>query len=233
MTEWVTEISSSGKDSVIRGVPLEEVMDLSFTEAIWLTLTGEKPTEKEEEMFNVVLSSCVDHGLGSPSTISARTVQSGGNPMNTSVAGGILAQGESHGGAGEECMRLLQSDKSAEEIVDEYLENGERIPGLGHRVYEEKDPRTEKMFEKAEELGIAGEHISKIKEIQKIMADRKLRLALNVDGGIAGVMSDLEIEPELGKGIFIIGRVPGLVAHVREEMDEKPFRREDGVYKGK
>jgi len=233
MTEWETEISSSGKDSVVRGVPLEEVMDLSFTEAIWLTLTGKKPSEKEEKMFNVVLSSCVDHGLGSPSTIAARTVQSGGNPMNTSVAGGILAQGESHGGAGEECMRLLQSDKSAEEIVNDHLENDERIPGLGHRVYEEMDPRTQKMFETAEELGISGENIAKIKEIRDILAEKKIELVINVDGGIAGVMSDLEIEPELGKGIFIIGRVPGLVAHVREEMDEKPFRRENGVYKGK
>lgn len=232
MTEWETEISSSGKDSVVRGTPLEDVMDMSFTKAIWLTLTGEKPNEKEEKLFNTVLSGCIDHGLGSPSTISARTIQSGGNPMNTSVAGGILAQGESHGGAGEKCMKLLQSDKSAEEIVDEHLESEERIPGLGHRVYEDKDPRTEKMFNRAEELDLAGENIKKIKKIRDILAEKKVELVINVDGGIAGVMSDLGFEPELGKGIFIIGRAPGLVAHVREEMDEEPFRREEGTYKG-
>jgi len=233
MTEWETEISSAGKDSVIRGVSIEEVMELSFTKSIWLTLTGEKPSEDEEELLNVVLSSCVDHGLGNPSTIAARTVQSGGNPMNTSVAGGILAQGNSHGGAGEECMRLLQSNKTAREIVEEYLEEDKRIPGLGHRVYDEEDPRTTKMFSKAKELDLAGENIEKIKEIREILAERKTDLVINIDGGIAGVMSDLGLEPELGKGIFIIGRIPGLVAHVREEMDQKPFRREESSYKGK
>ena len=71
-----------------------------------------------------------------------------------------------------------------------------------------------------------------MREIQEVFADRKVRLVLNVDAGIAAVMSDLGWEPELGKGFFIISRTPGLVAHVREEMDEPDFRREEGEYKG-
>lgn len=232
MTNWETQISSAGEDTVIRGKKLEEVMEMTFTESIWLILTGETPTEKEKEIFDTVLSSSIDHGLGNPSTIASRTIQSGGNKMNTSVAGGILAQGEKHGGAGEETMRLLQSKKSPEKIVKNHLDQGKRIPGLGHKVYEEKDPRTEKMFQKAEKNNLDGKYIQKMKDIQKELAEQKTDLVINVDGGIAAVMSDLGWEPELGKGIFIIGRTPGLVAHVREEMDEKPFRREESEYKG-
>jgi citryl-CoA lyase len=230
--EWKTEISSSGKDSVVRGVLREEVMDMQFADAIWLILKGEKPSEKESEIFNTVLSSSIDHGVGNPSTVSARTVQSGGNEMNTSVAAGILALGDKHGGAIEECMEILQSEESAEEIVDEYLENGDKIPGLGHKVYTEEDPRAAKIFEEAEELDIAGKHTEKIKRIQEVFSDRKVELVLNVDAAIAAVMSDLGWEPELGKGFFIISRTPGLVAHVREEMDEEDFRREEGGYTG-
>ena len=232
MTDWETEISSSGEDSVVRGVPREEVMDMDFADAIWLLLKGEKPSEKESEIFNMILSSSIDHGVGNPSTVSARTVQSGGNDMNTSVAAGVLSLGDAHGGAIEECMEILQSEKSAEEIVEEYLESGDKIPGLGHKVYDEEDPRTAKMLEKAEELDISGENVEKMREIQEVLADRKVRLVLNVDAGIAAVMSDLGWEPELGKGFFIISRTPGLVAHVREEMDEPDFRREEGEYKG-
>lgn len=232
MTDWKTNIASSGKDAVIRGVDHEEVMEMEFADAIWLVLTGEKPSEQESELFNTILSSSIDHGVGNPSTVSARTIQSGGNEMNTSVAGGILALGDKHGGAIEDCMKMLQDGKTAEEIVSEKLGQGKKIPGLGHKVYDEKDPRAEKIFQKAEELDVAGEHTEKMKAIQKEFAEQKIPLVINVDGAIAGVMSDLGWDHRLGKGLFIIARTPGLVAHVREEMDEEDFRREKGKYTG-
>jgi citryl-CoA lyase len=150
--------------------------------------------------------------------------------MNTSVAAGITALGDKHGGAIEEAMKLLQSEKSAENIVEEKLEKGEKIPGLGHKVYEDQDPRAQKIVEKADELGLKGEFTEKMMEVQEVLSEEKVDLVLNVDGAIAGVMSDLGFEPELGKGFFIIARTPGLVAHVREEMDEEDFRREKGEY---
>ena len=152
--------------------------------------------------------------------------------MNTSVAGGILALGDSHGGAIEECMEILQSEKTADEIVSDYLEKSDKIPGIGHKVYSDEDPRAQKMLEKAEELNLAGENVEKMKEIQSVFAERKVDLVMNVDGAIAAVMSDLDWDPELGKGFFIIARTPGLVAHVREEIDEENFRRENGKYVG-
>ena len=232
MTEWKTEIASSGKNAKIRGKDLENVMDMEFADAIWHLLTGEEPGPEESDLFNTVLSSSIDHGVGNPSTVSARTVQSGGNDMNTSVAAGVLALGDKHGGAIEEGMKILQSEKTAEEIVEQYLENGEKIPGLGHKVYDDEDPRAEKMFQKAKDLGLAGQYTEKMKEIQKIFAEKKIPLVINVDGAISGVMSDLGWDYRLGKGLFIIARTPGLVAHVREEMDEDDFRREDGEYVG-
>jgi citryl-CoA lyase len=207
-------------------------MDMEFADAIWLLLKGEKPSEKESKIFNTILSSSIDHGVGNPSTVSARTVQSGGNDMNTSVAGGVLALGDKHGGAIEECMRILQSQESAHEIVERYLENDDKIPGLGHKVYDDQDPRAQKLLQKAEDQGLAGDSIEKMREIQEVFADEKVSLVMNVDAGIAAVMSDLGWSPELGKGFFIIARTPGLVAHVHEEMDEPDFRRQDGEYKG-
>ena len=232
MTEWKTSISSTGEKAQVRGKALEDVMEMDFSDAIFLLLKGERPTEEESEMFKTVLSSCIDHGVGNPSTVAARTVQSGGNDMNTSVAAGISALGDKHGGAIEEAMDLLQSEASTEEIVKEKLKNGEKIPGLGHKVYQDEDPRSQKILEKAEELGLKGEFSEKMLEIQRVFEEEKIGLVLNVDGAVAGIMSDLGFEPELGKGFFIIARTPGLVAHVREEMDEKDFRREDGEYTG-
>ncbi|PSG99499.1 MAG: citryl-CoA lyase [Nanohaloarchaea archaeon SW_7_43_1] len=232
MTEWKTSVSSSGEDANVRGESIKEVMDMDFSDAIFLTLKSEIPGEEESEMFKTILSSCIDHGVGNPSTVAARTVQSGGNDMNVSVAAGISALGDKHGGAIEGVMRLLQSKNSAEEIVEEKLLKDKKIPGLGHKVYDEKDPRTEKIFKKAEELGLEGECTEKMKAVQRVFSDRKVSLPINVDGAIAGVMSDLGWDHRLGKGLFIIARTPGLVAHVQEEMDKEDFRRESGEYTG-
>ncbi|MFB6204769.1 MAG: citryl-CoA lyase [Candidatus Nanohaloarchaea archaeon] len=232
MTDWKTSISSSGEDAVVRGVPQEEVMEMDFADAIWLLLTGEKPSEDESELFNTVLSSSIDHGVGNPSTVASRTVQSGGNGMNTSVGAGILALGDLHGGAIEDCMAMLQQEKDPEDIVEERLESGDRIPGIGHKVYDDEDPRARKIIEKAEDLGLDGEYTEKMRSVRETFAEEKVELVMNVDGAIAAVMSDLDWDHRLGKGLFIIARTPGLVAHVREEMDEDPFRREDGEYTG-
>lgn len=232
MTEWKTEISDSGEDAVVRGKDLDEVMAMDFADAIWLTLTGKEPSEKESEIFNTIMSSSIDHGVGNPSTVSARTVQSGGNGMNTSVAAGVMALGDKHGGAIEEAMKLLQDDKTAEEIVEEYLESGDTIPGIGHKVYTDEDPRAVKILEKSQELGISGDGVEKMMKIRDVLSEKKVDLVLNVDGAISGVMTDLGWDYRLGKGIFIIARTPGLVAHVREEMGEEDFRREKGEYEG-
>ncbi|PSH00642.1 MAG: citryl-CoA lyase, partial [Nanohaloarchaea archaeon SW_7_46_7] len=106
------------------------------------------------------------------------------------------------------------------------------IPGLGHKVYDDRDPRVEKIFQKAENLGLKGEYREKMKEIKNVFAEKKVPLVINVDGAISAVMSDLHWDYRLGKGLFIIARTPGLVAHVREEMDEQDFRREEGEYIG-
>lgn len=232
MTDWKTNISSSGEDAEIRGEKLENVMEMEFSDAIWLTLKGEKPSKEESEIFKTILSCSIDHGVGNPSTVSARTVQSGGNGMNTSVAAGVMALGDKHGGAIEDCMKMLQTEKNAEEIVEEKLGKGETIPGIGHKVYEEEDPRALKILKKARALDLAGKKVEKMLSVKEVFAERKVELVLNVDGAIAAVMSDLEWDYRLGKGIFIIARTPGLVAHVHEEMDEKDFRREDGEYLG-
>lgn len=230
MTDWKTSISSRGKDAVVRDVPLEEVMDMDFADAIWLILTGETPSEEESEMFNTILSSSIDHGVGTPSNVSARTVQSGGNSMNASVAAGVLALGDSHGGAIEDCMEMLQRDADAETLVEEYLADGRTIPGIGHKVYKDEDPRATKIIERAEELGLASEAVDKMTGVRDEFARQKVDLVVNVDGAIAAVMTDLGWDHRLGKGLFIIARTPGLVAHVREEMDEEPFRRAYGEY---
>ncbi|MBS3062677.1 MAG: citryl-CoA lyase [Candidatus Diapherotrites archaeon] len=244
--KWKTAITGHvNGEPYVRGYNLLEMVEkLRFTKAIYLVLKGELPKENEEKMLNAMLVSCIDHGLGPPSVTAARVVLSGGNPLNAGVAAGVLTLGDSHGGAIENCAKALQTAVKkgkpvtdlSREIVEKARFSRERIPGFGHRIYI-TDPRTEILLKKAKELGYYGKHTELAVQIEKDL-EKALgkKQCLNVDGCIAAIISEMGFDYRLGKGFFIIGRVPGLVAHAFEEMTrEKPFRRleeEEMAYDG-
>ncbi len=227
--KWRTAISfHRGYEAYVRGYKLEDLVgNLTFTEAIYLVLKGELPDERTTQMLDAIFVATVEHSIAPPSVIAARAVISGGNPLNVGVGAGILAFGEAHGGALEGAMKFLQENvgKNPEEVVKEFLEAKRRIPGYGHRFYKEFDPRTKKLFEIAKELGFFGKYAEFALEVEKAIEKLKgKKLVLNVDGAIAAIVSEMGFDWRLGKGFFIIGRIPGLVAHAYEELVmEKPF----------
>ncbi len=209
------------------------IEDISFTEMIYLLTKGKLPSKNESKMFNAILVSFSDHGLTPPSTQSARIIASGGSSIQYSVAGGLLAFGKNHAGAIEHSMNLLQTslkkfpDKNvcdiAENIVNDYCLKFDKIPGFGHRIHD-KDPRATKILELAEKYNCIGNHVKLALAIQDILIEKK-NINLNIDGANASVLLDLGFNSDIGVGIFMIGRLPGLVAHVIEEQsNEIPFR---------
>lgn len=227
--KWKTSISGIvDGETLIHGYKITDLINqVSFTDAIWLELKGELPTEKERAMLDGILISTMDNGMGPPSVTNARNSASAGNPVQAAVAAGVLGVGEHHGGAIEECARLLQMGMSAPALVEKVISSGDRIPGFGHKVYKEEDPRATQIFNKAKELEFFGEHCELVKEVEKVLEEKKgKRIVINVDGAIAAVVSDMGFDYRLGKGFFLIGRVVGLIAHIFEEMvREKPYRR--------
>lgn len=226
--KWKTSISGIINDEVhLHGYKITDLIDkISFTDAIFLELKGELPTEKEKTMLDAILISTIDNGMGPPSTTNARNSASAGNPMQASVAAGILGVGEFHGGAIEESARLLQLGLTAQKLVEKVITGAGKIAGFGHKVYTE-DPRAKQIFEKAKSLGFYGEYCELAKGVEMELEKLKgKKIPINVDGAIAAVVSDMGFDYRLGKGFFLIGRVVGLVAHVFEEVvREKPFRR--------
>lgn len=81
---------------------------LSFTQAIWLALKGELPSEKEEAILSAVLVASIDHGVEAPSTSVARITASCGVPLSTAVANGVAAIGDSHGGAIDKAAKIFK-----------------------------------------------------------------------------------------------------------------------------
>lgn len=229
-----TNITSIAPGQIrIKGYDVSELMGRkSFAETVYLILKGELPTEAEGRMMDAILSSSIDHGVSPPSSQAARLIVSGGNPLNAAVAGGILTIGESHGGAIEQCARILQEwanrddqpDEIAAKLIKDLFAQNKRMPGFGHRLHK-TDPRTIRLFEMAKELKFSGRHQQLAQALEAAFKDSGKELPINVDGAIAAVISDMGFDWRLGKGFFIISRTVGLVAQAYEERTrEKPMR---------
>lgn len=162
--KWRTAISwHFDHEAYVRGYKLADLIGtLSFTEAIFLVLKGELPSEREKRVLDSIFVSLVEHSIAPPSVIAARAVASGGNSLHVGVGAGILAFGEAHGGALEGAMRFLQenAEKDPETVVNEFFKEGKRIPGYGHRYYKKYDPRSLKIMEIAEREGFTGSTVS-------------------------------------------------------------------------
>lgn len=241
--KWRTSISQVEPDQIsIRGYAIEDLIgNISFPEMVFLLLKGYLPSKDQKKMFQSILVSFCDHGITPPSTQASRLMASAGSPMNVCVSGGLMAFGKHHAGALERCMRLLQEsirgmDKTdslsqynhvkilSENIVHRFLVKGEKIPGYGHR-YHQQDPRARKLIELAKKYDCLGIHSELALAINKIISEKK-DVNMNIDGSAAGILSDMGFDWSLGTGIFMLGRIPGLIAHVYEEKTrEQPFRK--------
>ncbi len=237
---WSQSITKIEPNKVaVRGYRIDELMGrVPFGHVVYLVLRGELPTEAQGKVMDAILVSSVDHGGTPPSALAARTVASGGAPLTTGIAAGIMTINRHHGGAIEDCMKVLleavarKHEKgqdaltAARELMGEYRAQKKRVPGYGHRVHTD-DPRTGKLFAICQEQGVAGEYIEMGHALREAMKEALGKdLPMNVDGAIAAVLCDLGFPPEMGNGLFAISRAVGLTAHVFDEItNQRPMRR--------
>lgn len=237
---WTQPITKIEPNTIaVRGYRIEDLMGrVPFAHVVYLVLKGELPTEAQGRVVDALLVSSVDHGGTPPSALAARTVASGGAPLTTGIAAGIMTINKHHGGAIEGCMRVLteavtqmrereQSPlNAARALVADYRAAHKRIPGYGHRVHSD-DPRAKRLFAIAQEEGVAGDTVAMAQAIRQALHEALGKdLPLNVDGAIAAVLCELDFAPEMGNGFFAIARTVGLTAHVFDELtNQRPMRR--------
>lgn len=226
-----TGISQVFPDRIeIRGYDLIALASsCSFGEMVYLLIQGGLPPGREGQLLEVMLVIMAEHSINAPSTHAARTVANCGSPLQTAVAAGISAIGEHHGGAGEQCAELLQegvrlaaepfdANAVAASIVEQAAAAGRRLPGFGHRMHD-PDPRAVFLLARARELGLYGRHAAVAEAIVAALRQRTGKsLPLNVDGALAALASDMGFAPLMARGLFILARTAGLLAHVQEEM---------------
>ncbi len=205
--------------------------------------------DRLEKVLNIMLVLHADHEQNCSTTV-VRAVGSSGANMFVSVSSGIDAlSGPRHGGANQDVLRLLQRIHDDGDNVKKYIKMAKdskdrfRLPGFGHRVYKNYDPRARICKESCDQvLEILGIHdplleIAKKLEEAALTDDyfKKRRLFPNVDFYSCIIFSALGLPPEMFPVMFAIGRLPGWIAHWKEAFDDPEHRiiRPAQIYTGR
>jgi citrate synthase len=225
---------STANRIVVRGHDLanELLGKVSLGDVAFLELIGRLPTQQESIVFNAITVTLVEHGM-TPSAIAARLTYFGApESLQGAVAAGLLGIGDRFGGSAEDAARMLQEGLQragpaadpravAKQIVAGHREAKRLIGGLGHPVHKQVDPRTPKLFEIAAENGFSGRYVELIELIsEEASLSYGRELPVNATGAIGAIASELGIPWRVCRGLAVMARAIGLVAHLKEEMEE-------------
>jgi citrate synthase len=211
---------------------------LGFAANFLYTLTGKKPDEVMEHVFDIALILHADHELNA-STFAARVTAATLSDIHSAVTSAIGAlKGPLHGGANEDVIRMLLAagdERKALEHVQEMLDAKKKIPGFGHRVYHTEDPRATHLRALSEELGHRTGHLDLYLTSKKIEETIKQQKGLNanVDFYSASTYYSLGIPIDLFTPIFAVSRMSGWTAHVLEQYRNNRLIRPRADYTGK
>ena len=207
---------------------------VSFGELAYWLLTLERPTPQQSRLFEAVLLGLADHGF-TPTAIAARlTYLSAPDAIQGALAAGLLGGGSRFLGVTEDTGRFLADvlaetdeepsdeagwDALAERAVAARKATGLLVPGLGHPVHKEGDPRTPAIIRIAHEEGLYGPHLALFEAIGRVHP-RILGRTLPLNGaGVSGAaLADLGLPLELLRGTVLLARCAGLLGHIAEEL---------------
>jgi len=154
------------------------------------------------------------------------------------LAAGLLGGGSRYLGVTEDAGRFLDDalaehaddvgelpttdqafDDLARDAVLTRVAEGGFVPGLGHPVHKDGDPRTPVLLRIADEEGLRGPHLRLFEAVGRVHPEVLGRtLPLNGAGVCGAALADLGIPVGILRGVALLARAAGLLGHLAEEM---------------
>lgn len=229
---WSTAISDIEPGRIhYRGYGVGDLIgEVSFAQMVWLLLRGDLPTPGQAHLLERALVAGVDHGPQAPSIAIARMAATCGVGINSAVASAINTLGDVHGGAGQQLMEVMEPlagldgdalRDACQEIVDDLRARKSYLPGFGHRFHP-VDPRRDPLLAQVRTAIDAGEvegrYLAVGLQLEECLnAGRARPVPMNIDGATAIIYGELGFAPTLGRGLFVLSRSVGALAHAWEE----------------
>jgi len=236
--EFPTSLGTSTPDEIrLLGQSLTEDLmgKVGFGELAFWLVTLRRPTPSEVRVFEAVLVALADHGF-TPTAIAARlTYLSAPDALQGALAAGLLGGGSRFLGVTEDTGRFLDDvlarldgdapgddagwDALALETVRVQRAAGRFVPGLGHHVHKDGDPRTPRLMQIAREEGRFGPHLALFAGIGRVHPQVLGKtLPLNGAGVCGAALADLGLPLPLLRGFALLARTAGLIGQLAEEL---------------
>lgn len=238
MTEsFPTSIGTSTPDEIRllgHSLAADLMGEVSFSELAYWLVAMRRPTPGQRRMLDAVLVSLADHGF-TPTALAARlTYLSAPDSIQGAVAAGLLGGGSRFLGVTEDTGLFLAEALAATEVVprddadfDTIAEQamrarraaGRLVPGLGHPVHKEADPRVAVLYRIAGDEGVLGPHLRLFAAVGR-MSEPVLgrRLPLNGAGVAGAALADIDLPVTMLRGFALLARTAGLLGHIAEEQ---------------
>lgn len=236
---WRTEVSAITPETVyIRGYRLDDLIGLPFTAATFLMIKGRLPSPQETRVLDAVLTGVLDYGMEKSGTAAARYVVSCNPHVQAGLAAAALSAGD-YGLATENTARFIAStydeyqasglelDEFAEGVVARAKAAKYRIPGFGHQVFRFEDPRAQILRGIAVDAGLWGEQAVVYEAVHRAFVKQPGRehFPINDVAVLAAITVAMGFTPEESTALAIIGTLPGVVAHISEELQSGKVQR--------
>ena len=217
--------TSNAATILVRGRDLcEELIGrISFTDHVWLLVTGEVPSEAQRRVLDAALVAIAEHGLVPSVQASRMTLAAAPEAFQGAVAAGLLGCGSVILGAAEDAGHLLhevvtRGISNAGEVVRQYRAAQRAIPGYGHPLHKGYDPRARRLIEVGKEVGTHGRYAEAAQAVESLLPEITGKpLAMNVSAAIPAILLDAGYPLLALKGAPLLARTASLIAHLLEE----------------
>lgn len=228
----VTNLAGYDADNILirdKNLVRDLMGKVTFTELLLFHLTGKTPTSMQVTITDAVLVTIMEHGL-IPSAIASRlTLLGAPESFQGAIAAGLLGVGNRFAGTASECARLIdkivavpgkEQRPVAEELIKELRKQKKPVPGFGHPIHRQGDPRVPRLIDIARDAGAKGKHIQAMNLLEECL-EKELgkKLPTNISAAIAAVLGEADIPSSIMRGIILTARCGGLVGHLQEELD--------------
>ena len=219
--------------------PVEPDATLSHAANLLWMVTGKKPSADAAQLIDRDLILHAEHGSNA-SSFTARVVIGTQANLHAAITAAIAAlSGPAHGGAAEDVMKMAEEigdPARAADYVRDKRKAGFAITGFGHRVYRAEDPRARHMRAGVERLSKEMGQPRWFEILQAVVAAMapyaRHGVNVNVDFYSGVVYHLLGVKRDLFVPIFAIGRVPGWVVQVLEQLENNILIRPLTLYSG-
>lgn len=227
-----TAICGFDADTILirdRNLAEDLIGKVSFTQLFVLQALGKEPSPMQTAIVDAVLVTIMEHGLVPSAVASRLTLYGAPENFQGAVAAGLLGVGDRYAGTAGECGEILERivarpskerPQAAREEVRSYRDRKRPVPGFGHPIHRDNDPRVERLLDVVRQAGTSGEFIDAMNHLEAALQEVSGKtLVTNISAALAAAMGEAGIPPQLMRGIVLTARCAGLVGHVYEEMN--------------